>query len=181
MQGTYAGILCCVFELIVESTLVPRHTYVHTSLSIYFSKTLVGNRVIQALREEGYSVVLLNSNPATIMTDPETADRTYICPMVKDSIEDIIKREKPQAILPTMGGQTALNLAIELSKSGILEKYDVELIGAKLEAIEKVQASSVALFFLLFWSEGEGGKRNSLMISRPKARSITKPPPNWLI
>ena len=80
------------------------------------------------------------------MTDPETADRTYICPMIKDSIEDIIKQEKPQAILPTMGGQTALNLAIELSKSGILEKYDVELIGAKLEAIEKVQAGSVARF-----------------------------------
>ena len=90
-------------------------------------------------RSEGYEVVLLNSNPATIMTDPETASRTYVGPMTKDLVEDIIMKEKPDALLPTMGGQTALNLTKELAEEGILEKHNVELIGAKLDAINKAE------------------------------------------
>ncbi|HAM53728.1 MAG TPA: carbamoyl phosphate synthase large subunit, partial [Nitrospiraceae bacterium] len=91
------------------------------------------------MREEGYTVVLVNSNPATIMTDPETADAVYIEPLTVEILELIIKQERPDAILPTMGGQTALNLAVELAEAGILEKYDVELIGAKLHAIRKAE------------------------------------------
>ena len=98
-----------------------------------------GTQACKALREEGYAVVLVNSNPATIMTDPETADRTYIEPLTAPLLEQVIAQERPDAILPTMGGQTALNLAVELAKSGALEKYNVELIGAKLEAIEKAE------------------------------------------
>ncbi|MBW4478183.1 MAG: carbamoyl-phosphate synthase large subunit [Tolypothrix brevis GSE-NOS-MK-07-07A] len=98
-----------------------------------------GTQACKALREEGYEVVLVNSNPATIMTDPETADRTYIEPLTPELVEKIIAKERPDALLPTMGGQTALNLAVALAKSGALEKYNVELIGAKLPAIEKAE------------------------------------------
>ena len=98
-----------------------------------------GTQSCKALRDEGYTVVLVNSNPATIMTDPETADVTYIEPLTVDVLERIIEKERPQAILPTMGGQTALNLAVDLSEKGILEKYGVELIGAKLHAIKKAE------------------------------------------
>jgi len=98
-----------------------------------------GTQACKALREEGYKVVLVNSNPATIMTDPEMADSTYIEPLTAEILEMIIKKEKPDAILPTMGGQTALNLAVELSEKGILEKYMVELIGAKIGAIKKAE------------------------------------------
>ncbi|NJP18752.1 MAG: carbamoyl-phosphate synthase large subunit [Hydrococcus sp. CRU_1_1] len=96
-----------------------------------------GTQACKALREEGYEVILVNSNPATIMTDPETADRTYVEPLTPEFVEKVIAKEKPDALLPTMGGQTALNIAVTLAKSGVLEKYNVELIGAKLEAIEK--------------------------------------------
>ncbi len=98
-----------------------------------------GTQACKALREEGYKVVLVNSNPATIMTDPETADSVYIEPLTVEVIELIIGKERPDALLPTMGGQTALNLAVELAESGILEKYGVELIGAKLHAIKKAE------------------------------------------
>ncbi len=95
-----------------------------------------GAQACKALRAEGYEVVLVNSNPATIMTDPEIAQRTYIEPLTKEYLEEIISREKPDALLPTVGGQTALNLAVELSESGILEKHSVEMIGASLRAIK---------------------------------------------
>ena len=98
-----------------------------------------GTQACKALREEGYRVILVNSNPATIMTDPEMADATYIEPLTADILEMIIKKERPDAILPTMGGQTALNLAVELAEKGILDKYGVELIGAKLKAIKKAE------------------------------------------
>jgi carbamoyl-phosphate synthase large subunit len=98
-----------------------------------------GTQACKALKAEGYRVVLVNSNPATIMTDPETADRTYVGPMTPELVEQIIAKEKPDAILPTMGGQTALNLAKALSEGGILDKYGVELIGAKLESINKAE------------------------------------------
>src|SRR3989442_1483454 len=95
-----------------------------------------GTQACKALRAEGYQVVLVNSNPATIMTDPEVADRTYIEPLTKDYIEQIIAQERPQALLPTVGGQTGLNLAVELAEGGVLERYGIELIGASLRAIK---------------------------------------------
>ena len=98
-----------------------------------------GTQALKALKEEGYRVILVNSNPATIMTDPEFADRTYIEPITTDIVEKIIAKERPDAILPTLGGQTALNLAIDLAEKGILEKYGVEMIGAKLESIKKAE------------------------------------------
>lgn len=96
-----------------------------------------GSQACKALREEGYEVVLVNSNPATIMTDPEMADKTYIEPLTSKVLTEIIKKERPDALLPTLGGQTGLNLAAELAEKGILDEYGVELIGAKLEAIQK--------------------------------------------
>ena len=96
-----------------------------------------GTQACKALKEEGYKVVLVNSNPATIMTDPESADVTYIEPLTPEVLEKIIAKERPDALLPTLGGQTGLNLSLKLSQSGILKKYGVELIGAKEEAIEK--------------------------------------------
>src|SRR5688572_30332644 len=98
-----------------------------------------GTQACKALREEGYSVVLVNSNPATIMTDPETADRTYVEPITWEFVERIIERERPDAILPTLGGQTALNTALELHRHGVLDRYKVEMIGARPEAIEKAE------------------------------------------
>ena len=98
-----------------------------------------GTQACKALKEEGYKVILLNSNPATIMTDPDVADSTYIEPITIEIIEKIIKKEKPSAILPTMGGQTALNAALEIEKKGILKKYNIELIGASLNAIKKAE------------------------------------------
>jgi carbamoyl-phosphate synthase large subunit len=98
-----------------------------------------GTQACKALREEGYRLVLINSNPATIMTDPELADRTYIEPITTDSIEQVIQREHPDALLPTMGGQTALNAAVALAEQGILKKYGVQLIGASYEAIHKAE------------------------------------------
>jgi len=98
-----------------------------------------GTQAIRALKEEGYRVVLVNSNPATIMTDPDMADATYIEPLSIEYLEEVIKIEKPDAILPTVGGQTGLNLAMELHKKGVLDFYNVELIGAQVEAIEKAE------------------------------------------
>jgi len=98
-----------------------------------------GTQACKALKEEGYKVVLVNSNPATIMTDPDISDRTYIEPLSVEVLERIIEREKPDALLPTVGGQTALNLAVELFEAGILEKHKVELIGANIDAIKKAE------------------------------------------
>ncbi|MCB1670424.1 MAG: carbamoyl phosphate synthase large subunit, partial [Pseudomonadales bacterium] len=98
-----------------------------------------GAQACQALREEGYRVILVNSNPATIMTDPAMADATYIEPVNWKIVEKIIRKERPDAILPTMGGQTALNCALDLNKHGVLEKYNVELIGANCDAIDKAE------------------------------------------
>jgi carbamoyl-phosphate synthase large subunit len=109
-----------------------------------------GTQACKALKQEGYEVVLVNSNPATIMTDPELADRTYIEPLTREYVEEIIRIEVGDArgesptpasfaLLPTVGGQTALNLAVDLADAGVLDKYNVELIGAKLEAIKKAE------------------------------------------
>ena len=127
---------------------MPRRDDIHTILVIGSGPIVIGQacefdysgtQACKALREEGYRVVLVNSNPATIMTDPEMADRTYIEPMTVSSVEQIIAAEKPDALLPTIGGQTALNLAIALAKAGVLEKYGVQLIGANLDAINKAE------------------------------------------
>jgi carbamoyl-phosphate synthase large subunit len=98
-----------------------------------------GTQGVKALKEEGYRVVLVNSNPATIMTDPEIADRTYVEPLTVDVLTTVIERERPDALLPTLGGQTALNLALELHKAGVLDAYGVKLIGAQVGAIEKAE------------------------------------------
>jgi carbamoyl-phosphate synthase large subunit len=98
-----------------------------------------GTQACKALREEGYEVVLINSNPATIMTDPEMADRTYVEPITPEAVEKVIARERPDALLPTLGGQTGLNTAVALAESGVLAKYGVEMIGAKLEVIHKAE------------------------------------------
>ena len=98
-----------------------------------------GTQACKALKEEGYEITLVNSNPATIMTDPDFADQTYIEPITADTVELVIAKERPDALLPTLGGQTALNVSVELAESGILDKYGVELIGAKLPAIQKAE------------------------------------------
>ena len=98
-----------------------------------------GTQATQALKEEGFRIILVNSNPATIMTDPELADATYIEPITTQYLEAIIKKEKPNALLPTVGGQTGLNVAMELEKKGVLKKYNVKLIGAQIEAIKKAE------------------------------------------
>ena len=98
-----------------------------------------GTQACKALKEEGYEITLVNSNPATIMTDPDFADQTYIEPITADTVELVIAKERPDALLPTLGGQTALNVSVELAESGVLDKYGVELIGAKLPAIQKAE------------------------------------------
>jgi carbamoyl-phosphate synthase large subunit len=124
---------------------MPKRTDIHKILIIGSGPIVIGQacefdysgtQACKALRQEGYEVVLVNSNPATIMTDPETADRTYIEPLTVESVSAIIRRERPDALLPTVGGQTALNLAIALADSGVLDECGVEMIGAKREAIK---------------------------------------------
>ncbi len=112
-----------------------------------------GTQACKALKDEGYKVILINSNPATIMTDPGVADKTYIEPITLQVLEKIIKKEKPNAILPTMGGQTALNLAMEAEKKGILKKYKIELIGANSKAILmlKIEKNLEKICLKLVW------------------------------
>ena len=127
---------------------MPKRTDLHTILIIGSGPIVIGQAVefdysgtqaCKALRDEGYRIVLVNSNPATIMTDPEFADRTYIEPLTPESLERIIEREKPDAILPTVGGQTGINLAMALYENGALERHNVELIGANYEAIKTAE------------------------------------------
>src|SRR5438045_6185880 len=98
-----------------------------------------GTQACKALREEGYTVVLVNSNPATIMTDTDTADRTYVEPITWEVVAKIIEKERPDALLPTLGGQTGLNTAMDLHRRGILQKYGVEMIGARADVIDKAE------------------------------------------
>ncbi len=127
---------------------MPKRTDIETVLVIGSGPIVIGQacefdysgtQACKVLKEEGYRVVLANSNPATIMTDPDFADRTYVEPLVLEKLRKIIEREKPDALLPTIGGQTALNLAVELEESGILKRHGVELIGAKIPAIRKAE------------------------------------------
>src|SRR5258705_4469830 len=123
---------------------MPKRTDIHKILIIGSGPIVIGKacefdysgtQACKALRQEGYKVVLVNSNPATIMTDPETADVTYVEPLTVEAVSAIIRKERPDALLPTVGGQTALNLAIALDDSGVLAECGVEMIGAKREAI----------------------------------------------
>jgi len=129
-----------------------------------------GVQACKALKEDGYEIVLINSNPATIMTDPEMAHRTYIEPITPAVVEKIIERERPDALLPTMGGQTALNTAVALAESGVLDKYKVELIGAKLPAIKK--AEDRELFKKAMENIGLEVPRSGFATSREQAYEI---------
>src|SRR3984893_5021007 len=117
---------------------MPRRTDIDTILIIGAGPIIIG-QACESLKSEGYRIVLVNSNPATIMTDPELADATYIEPITPEMVAKIIARERPQALLPTMGGQTALNVAMSLSRSGVLARYGVEMIGASEQAIAKAE------------------------------------------
>lgn len=127
---------------------MPKRTDINTILILGAGPIVIGQacefdysgaQACKALKEEGYKVVLVNSNPATIMTDPDTADVTYVEPINWKTVEQIIERERPDALLPTMGGQTALNCALDLDSNGVLAKYDVEMIGATQDAIDKAE------------------------------------------
>jgi carbamoyl-phosphate synthase large subunit len=127
---------------------MPKRTDIHKILIIGSGPIIIsqacefdysGTQACRALREEGYEIVLINSNPATIMTDPETADRTYVEPITPEAVEKIIARERPDALLPTLGGQTGLNTAVAVAENGVLAKYGVEMIGASLEVIRKAE------------------------------------------
>src|SRR5215475_11762238 len=127
---------------------MPKRTDIHSILLIGSGPIVIGQacefdysgtQACKALKEEGYRIILVNSNPATIMTDPGFADRTYVEPLTVEVLEKIIAQERPNALLPTIGGQTGLNLAIDLAEAGVLDRYGVELIGAKLPAIKKAE------------------------------------------
>src|SRR5690606_26949211 len=127
---------------------MPKRTDINSTLILGAGPIVIGQacefdysgaQACQALREEGYRIILVNSNPATIMTDPDMAHATYIEPVNWQTIAKIIEKERPDAILPTMGGQTALNCALDLDRHGVLAKYGVELIGAKKDAIAKAE------------------------------------------
>ena len=136
-----------------------------------------GCQAVKALREEGYEIVLVNSNPATVMTDPEMAPHTYIEPITPEAIHEIIRRERPDALLPTLGGQTALNVAMEVSRMGILKRYDVEMIGADAEAIAR--AEDRALFKEAMLGIGLDLPRSGSAHSLSEARAIAHTIGSW--
>src|ERR1041384_1815533 len=127
---------------------MPRRNDIHRILIIGSGPIIIGQacefdysgaQAAKALKSYGYEVILVNSNPATIMTDPNLADKTYVEPLTAAYVEEIIRKERPDALLSTVGGQTGLNLSVELAESGVLDRYGVELIGAKLDAIKKAE------------------------------------------
>ncbi len=146
-----------------------------------------GTQAIKALKKEGLRVSLVNSNPATIMTDPEYADRTYVEPLTPEAVEAILERERPDALLPTVGGQTALNLAVELSRRGVLDRLGVRLIGASRRAVEvgedrQLFKEAMARIGLEvpksgFAGERRGGPRRSSR--RPACPRSSGPPSPW--
>jgi carbamoyl-phosphate synthase large subunit len=160
---------------------MPKRTDIHKILIIGAGPIVIGQacefdysgtQACKALKEEGFEVVLLNSNPATIMTDPDFADRTYIEPVTPESLAKIIEKERPDAILPTLGGQTALNTAVAVAESGVLEKYGVELIGAKLPAIK--MAEDRTLFKEAMQRIGLEVPRSGLAHNYPEAMEVVK-------
>src|ERR1700738_4230025 len=127
---------------------MPRRDDIHRILIVGSGPIIIGQacefdysgaQACKALRADGYEVGLINSNPATIMTDPELADRTYVEPLTVEFAEEVIRRERPDALLSTVGGQTGLNLAVALAEAGVLDKYGVELIGARIDSIKKAE------------------------------------------
>ena len=136
-----------------------------------------GAQACKALREEGYEVVLVNSNPATIMTDPEFADHTYIEPLTVEALTAIIRRERPDAMLPTMGGQTALNLAVVLDEAGVLSRYRVELIGARADVIRK--AEDRGRFKAAMAEAGLAVPRSGSAHSLEEARAVQREIGSW--
>jgi carbamoyl-phosphate synthase large subunit len=162
-----------------QSRSMPRRDDLHTILLIGSGPIVIGQacefdysgtQACKALREDGYRVVLVNSNPATIMTDPGTADRTYIEPLTWQMLEKVIEIEKPDAVLPTLGGQTALNLAMELVKHGVLDKHGVEMIGAKAEAIRRGEDREI--FKATMQKIGLETCRGRIVRSLPEAREV---------
>src|ERR1700722_18492238 len=131
-----------------------------------------GTQAVKALKAEGYRVVLVNSNPATIMTDPEVADATYVEPLTVSVVESIIALERPDALLPTVGGQTALNLAVSLAQQGILDRYNVRLIGASLQAMRL--AEDRKLFKQCMEAAGLGMPRGDVASTLEEARVIAR-------
>ena len=151
---------------------MPKRTDINTILVIGSGPIVIGQacefdysgaQACKVLKEEGYRVVLVNSNPATIMTDPDLVDRTYVEPITCEFIEKIIEREKPDALLATLGGQTALNAAVALAESGILDKHNVELIGCDLAAIQKGENRTRRLRLL-----GRSGARDRIFDRLPR-------------
>src|SRR5450755_3261004 len=127
---------------------MPRRNDIHRVLVIGSGPIIIGQacefdysgtQACKALKADGFEVVLINSNPATIMTDPDLADRTYVEPLSVEFAEEVIRKERPDALLSTVGGQTGLNLSVALAEAGVLDKYGVELIGAKIESIKKAE------------------------------------------
>ena len=160
---------------------MPKRTDIHKILIIGAGPIVIGQacefdysgtQACKALKEEGYAVILLNSNPATIMTDPDFADRTYVEPVTPEILAKIIEKERPDAILPTLGGQTALNTAVAVAEMGILEKYGVELIGAKLPAIKK--AEDRTLFKAAMEKIGLAVPKSGLAHNRAEALEVVK-------
>jgi hypothetical protein len=158
---------------------MPKRTDIHSILIIGAGPIIIGQacefdysgaQACKALREEGYRVILVNSNPATIMTDPGMADVTYIEPITWRVLENIIAKERPDAVLPTMGGQTALNCALDLAKHGVLEKYGVEMIGASREAIDK--AEDREKFKQAMTRIGLGSARSGIAHSMEEAQQV---------
>ncbi|MFW5988748.1 MAG: carbamoyl-phosphate synthase large subunit, partial [Desulfosudaceae bacterium] len=160
---------------------MPKRTDLHKILIIGAGPIVIGQacefdysgtQACKALKEEGYQVVLLNSNPATIMTDPEMADRTYIEPVTPEVLARVIEQERPDALLPTLGGQTGLNTAVAAAKNGVLEKFGVEMIGASLEAIEKAEDRD--LFRQAMAAIDLAVPRSGIATSLDQARSIAE-------
>src|SRR5213083_304634 len=158
---------------------MPKRTDIHSVLIIGAGPIIIGQacefdysgtQACKALKEEGYRVILVNSNPATIMTDPEMADVTYIEPITWQMVANIIERERPDALLPTMGGQTALNCALDLAREGVLEKFGVEMIGASRDAIDK--AEDREKFKLAMAKIGLASPRSSLAHSMEEALQV---------
>ena len=158
---------------------MPKRSDIHSILIIGAGPIVIGQacefdysgaQACKALREEGFRVILVNSNPATIMTDPGMADVTYIEPITWQVLENIIAKERPDAVLPTMGGQTALNCALDLARHGVLEKYGVEMIGATREAID--MAEDREKFKKAMTRIGLGSARSGIAHSMEEARQV---------
>src|ERR1044071_2630526 len=133
-----------------------------------------GSQACKALRSEGLEVILVNSNPATIMTDPELADRTYVEPLTPEVVAAIVERERPDAILPTVGGQTGLNLAVDLAAAGVLDKYNVKLIGASIQAIKV--AEDRQLFKDAMREIGLDAPQSGLARTADEGANVARPP-----